>query len=112
MTAKMMKVSRKYNSTLERYLLWRVGSFLRPQELPFDEQGPSAASVMFNWESNGIKPTTTSEPAILADYMQGKTSRDWHITEWKEGVAHGYFFPYEFFGCLGFDQSEFEKVFK
>jgi hypothetical protein len=63
------------------------------------------------WEARGSKPVSSCEPNLLADYVQGKRSRDWHITEWKEGCRSGEFYPEEFLGSLGMDEQEFKSVF-
>jgi len=105
-----MKVPKRYYRTLERYLRWRTGNFLRPV-VELDHTAPTAAELMFNWESNGKPLGPCSEPTLLADYVQGKQSRDWHITEWKDGVKRGYFMAEEFLWELGLDAQEFESVF-
>lgn len=107
---KSFRLSKKYAKTLENYLKWRVDNFLRVP-MPFAMDGPSAAEAMFNWETHGKPPTHSSEPDLLADYMQGKKSRDWHITEWKSGVKMGYFEPKEFLGCLGLEDKDWKRVF-
>lgn len=107
-----MRISKKYKRRLNNYLLWRSGDFLRPQ-VGFSEDSPCAAESMLRWESKGdSRPTVSSEPGLLADYIQGKMSRDWHITEWLEGWNKGLFLAEEFLGVLGMTTEEFVRVFQ
>ena len=116
------------NSTHENYLLWRTENFLRP-EFTQDASGRDAATCMTEWESKGIPlPMTTaqakaavlrgdpvrytSEAQLLADLVQGKMCRDWHITEWRKGVKEKLFLPEEFLGVLGMDTAQFRGVFR
>jgi hypothetical protein len=107
-----MKISSRYRKTLEGYLLWRVGDFLR---VPFllDLNGPTAAESMMLWESTGRPlPVSCSEPELLADYVQGKRSRDWHITEWRDGISRGYYRQEDFLGTLGVrTRADLESIF-
>lgn len=66
---------------------------------------------MLAWESKGVKPDRCKDPVLLSDYMQGKTSRDWHITEWRDGVKQGLFLPQEFVGTLGMTEDDLKSVF-
>jgi hypothetical protein len=67
---------------------------------------------MFKWETHGIQPVVCSEPISLQRYMQGKMSRDWHVTEWRRGVSEGLFVAEEFFGSLGLRTAkEFKSIF-
>lgn len=68
---------------------------------------------MFAWETHGIVPTTCKDPRLLSDYIQGKKSRDWHITEWRAGSQHGagLFLSEEFIGTLGCTMENFESIF-
>jgi hypothetical protein len=66
---------------------------------------------MLRWESGGVQPDRCSDPSLLSDYMQGKTSRDWHVTEWRSGVKSGLFRPEEFVGTLGMSEGDVESVF-
>lgn len=104
-------MSRKYLNTLRGYLRWRVEGFLRPH-IQHDPGGPSAAESMHRWESSGVRITGSCEPELLADYAQGKMSRDWHVTEWRESVRRGYFTVAELIGTLGLDEAEAAKVFR
>lgn len=103
----------KYKRVLEGYLRW-IGEdsvFMRPVEISRDPTGPSAAEWMKDWESRGLESLTTSEPELLARYQQGKRCRDWHISEWKQGVREGLFIAEEFIGTLGMDEENFASVF-
>lgn len=66
---------------------------------------------MQDWESLGSVPQSCSDPKKLSDYMQGKKSRDWHISEWRLGVKQGLFWPEEFIGTLGLTRENFESIF-
>jgi len=112
-----MYVSSKYQLVLNGYLRWSTNEFLRPELLPFDNSSPTAAECMLKWESYGIEPISTSEPELLSDYVQGKKSRDYYITEWKSGIKDGLFVAEEFylsgsgiFSPIGSDK-EFETIF-
>lgn len=96
-------MTQRYQKRLHNYLLWRVGDFLRPAEIPYDSSGPSAEVAMCDWESRGIEPIVSSNPSLLANFIQGKRSRDWHISEWRLGIKEGLFKPEEFVGSLGCD---------
>ena len=105
-------VKAKYQRTLKGYLRWAgEGSFLRPPLVESSVAGPSAAVCMKRWESEGIVPTCSSEPELLARYAQGKVNRDWHITEWKDGIRMGLFVAEEFIGTLGCDKDNFTSIF-
>lgn len=108
----MAAIKQKYLRTLEGYLEWRgSGIFLRPKELPLDEAAPTAAESMKRWESEGKETGATSEPELLASYIQGKKSRDWHISEWKDGIRMELFDAEEFLGTLGCNRQNFESIF-
>lgn len=107
----MRRIKAKYLKRLECYLMWRTGNLFR-QTFDFDPNGVTAAEAMCAWESEGTPlPSATSEPELLADFVQGKKSRDWHITEWRLAVKQGLFKPEEFAGCLGLDEKEFQSAF-
>lgn len=106
-----MRIPRHYDTTLAKYLKYRTGGFLRPSEVPFSESAPDAKTCMFAWETHGHTPAVTSEPSLLADYIEGKKSRDWHISEWRSGVTDGYLTPIELLGTLGVDEAEFYGIF-
>lgn len=107
----MKAVSQHYRNVLLEYLNWRTGNFLRPPNVPLDATGPSPEEAMKLWESEGKVPTSCSDPDKLADYIQGKKSRDWHITEWKQGVEDCYFLREEFIGTLGLTLENFSSIF-
>ena len=67
---------------------------------------------MLAWESAGRPfPEMCSEPELLADIVQGKTNRDFCITEWRRDVADGYFTWREFIGVYGLTEAECRKIF-
>lgn len=99
----------KYKKTLNGYLKWTKGSNLFKENFNFDPNGPSAFECMKNWESNGTPITATKEPKLLSQYVQGKKSRDWHITEWKSGIKEGYFLWWEFIGTFDLSEGEIRK---
>lgn len=106
-----MRVKRKYQNALDHYLLWVASDFLRPH-FGYDESGISAAEAMLRWETYGEKlPLVTSEPELLALYVQGKTSRDYYISNWRDDVKTGQALAEEFLYTLGFDEQEFRSVF-
>ena len=106
-----MRVKQKYLNVLNRYLEWVTNDFLRPK-FEYDENGMSAAESMLRWETYGeALPTHTSEPDLLAKYVQGKTSRDFYITNWKEDVRNQWLYPEELLYTLGFNEVEFRSVF-
>jgi hypothetical protein len=106
-----MRVKQKYRNTLSRYLNWITSDFLRPK-FELDESGISAAEAMLQWETYGQKlPLSSSEPEQLALYVQGKTSRDFYIDNWREDVKQGQAVPEEFLYSLGLDEQEFKSVF-
>jgi hypothetical protein len=50
--------------------------------------------VIYHWESHGeLLPTT--HPEALEWIMIGKAARDWHISEWGQGMAEGVIRPCE-----------------
>lgn len=102
----------KYRKTLSDYLLWRQEGniFLRPA-FDFDPVGITAEQAIKRWESEGKPlPASTSEPDLLADYVQGKLSRDWHISEWRNGIKEGLFEVEEFIGSLGCTKDNYQKL--
>jgi hypothetical protein len=106
-----MRVKQKYKNTLAKYLTWVKDDFLRPKFL-FDENGIGAAEAMLEWETYGkALPACTSEPDLLALYVQGKTSRDFYIENWREDCKTGQAWPEEFLYTLGFNEHEFRSVF-
>ena len=109
----MSRVSKSYRKTLQGYLRWLpVGEQLfRPDLLLPDETAPTASEIMLAWESEGkALPDACSEPTLLADYVQAKTSRDWHITEWRLGIAEGLFTWRDFIGTFGLTEDECRKL--
>lgn len=104
-----MNISKKYRKKLDNYLLWRIDNFLRPEEVEFSATGPSSDEAMFSWETYGVIPQNCSNPSLLADYIQGKKSRDWHIKEWRLAIREGYFYPSEFVGQFGMTELEVNK---
>jgi len=106
-----IKVSHKYKRKLEKYLNWCCGTFLRPNSELKDINGVTPEEYMFCWESLG-KRLTCNDPEKLVLYIQGKQCRDWHISEWRQGIKEGLFLPEEFLGCLGMDEEEYKSVFK
>lgn len=107
-----MTVSRRYQQTLVGYLRWLPKDrFLRPSFVD-DPSGIDAASAMLQWESQGKSlPLGCTEPDLLADYVQAKRSRDWHISEWRQGVTEGYFLWWEFIGTFDLSTAETRKIF-
>ena len=106
-----MRVKQKYINVLTRYLRWVADDFLRPK-FSYDPNGMSAAEAMLRWETHGeALPESTSEPDLLAKYVQGKTSRDFYIENWREDWKQGQACPEEFLYTLGFDEQEFRSVF-
>jgi hypothetical protein len=106
-----MRVKQKYQNALTHYLEWITDDFLRPKFV-YDENGMSAAESMLRWETYGeALPTHSSEPELLAKYVQGKTSRDFYIKNWKEDVRNQWLHPEELLYTLGFNESEFRSVF-
>lgn len=106
------KVSRRYHNILSNYLRWKPkGVFLRPTFV-YATQGVPAAVAMCAWESSGTPlPFGCLEPDLLADYVQGKQNRDWHISEWRQGVKDGYFLWWEFIGTFELTRAECQKIF-
>ena len=108
------RVTPKYRQTLEGYLRWtgsETNVLFRPT-FELDPMGPTAADAMRDWESHGTPlPVGCAEPVLLARYVQGKVSRDWHISEWRLGVRDELFFPSEFVGTFGLTVPEVEHLF-
>lgn len=106
-----MRVKQKYQNALNHYLEWITDDFLRPK-FGYDENGLSAAEAMLRWETYGeALPTHSSEPDLLARYVQGKTSRDFYIKNWKEDCKNEWLHPEELLYTLGFNDTEFRSVF-
>jgi hypothetical protein len=106
-----MKVKPKYRNALTRYLEWIADDFLRPK-FQYDEGGLPAAEAMLQWETHGkALPEASSEPDLLAKYVQGKTSRDFYIKNWRDDCKQGQAYPEEFLYTLGFNEDEFRSVF-
>ena len=105
-------------STLNKYLPWMSGGLLRP---PLPLEGPlDADQAFYDYETDGCSlPIRCGNPKRLADLVQGKKCRDWHITEWSQCIirtgnlndADALFYPEEFLGTLGLDEQEFQGVF-
>ena len=109
----MTKVGRNYHKTLQGYLRWLPEGerLFRPDLLWLDETASTAAEIMLAWESEGKAfPAACSDPTLLADYVQAKTSRDWHISEWRLGIAEGLFTWREFVGTFGLTEEECRKL--
>lgn len=112
MTDKRVKLKAKYLLRLASYFHWCNGDFMLAAEMKLDENGPTPEEAMFLWESKGIKPDGCTDPGLLARFVQGKTSRDFHVTEWRRGCSQKLFIPEEFFGCLGLRSAEeFKGIF-
>jgi hypothetical protein len=96
----MAKIKPKYQAVLDRYLAWTIGCDNLFMPIPLLKEDPNALQpevIMRDWESQGIKiPDSCTDPLLLARYIQGKTLRDWHITEWRNGVKEGFMFKEEF----------------
>lgn len=95
----MAKVKSKYQLVLSRYLLWANDSdnLFLPTLVEQNPNGLTPDIIMRDWESQGVKiPASCTDPLLLARYIQGKTLRDWHITEWRNGVKEGIMFKEEF----------------
>ena len=106
-----MKVKQKYRNALNHYLEWITDDFLRPK-FEHDPDGIAADEAMLRWETYGeALPGASKEPELLAKYVQGKTSRDFYIKNWKEDVKQGQAWPEEFLYTLGFNEVEFNSVF-
>ena len=106
-----MRIKQKYLNALNHYLEWITNDFLRPK-FGYDENGMSAAESMLRWETYGESlPTHSSEPDLLAKYVQGKTSRDFYIKNWKEDVRNQWICAEELLYTLGFNEVEFRSVF-
>jgi len=106
-----MRIKRRYHNTLNGYLNWVKDDFLRP-EFRFDEYGDSAAQAMFKWETHGFAlPSHTSEPDLLAKYVQGKTSRDFYVKNWRDDCKQENAVAEEFLYSLGLNEVEFKSVF-
>jgi hypothetical protein len=103
---------KRYRRTADEYLRWLGdGSCsLFRSTFPYNPTGPTALEVMCAWESTGTPITDTCEPDILANYVQGKRSRDWHITEWRLGISSGEFCKREFLGTFGLTQDELNAI--
>jgi len=102
----------KYKRVVEEYLLWRVeGEVFQRPNFEYSFEGKSALEAMRDWESYGVPlPRESCEPELLADYVQGKKSRDWHISQWREGIKAGLFYPWEFVGELGCTNDNVETL--
>lgn len=106
-----MRVKAKYQNALTHYLEWITDNFLRPK-FEYDENGISAAEAMLKWETHGQDlPIASSEPNLLAKYVQGKTSRDFYIKNWKEDIRNEWLHSEELLYTLGFNEVEFKSVF-
>lgn len=116
-----MRISEKYRKRLNNYLAWIPKGGL--DGIPFKRftvmpAGMTAEELMMASES-GTKWTPTDgrvvdsekELELLNRYIEGKTSRDWHISEWLNSVKMGYAVAEEFLGTLGMDAEEFRSVF-
>lgn len=108
-----MKVSKNYRKTLGGYFRWlpQDGSIIFRPNFESIPDGPSADEVMLAWESNGVPlPKGCREPDLLADYVQGKTSRDFHIDMWRQDVPRMFHWS-EFIGTFGLTEIECRKIF-
>jgi len=107
-----MKIKPKHKKILADYLLWRCDNQFRPPVVLYDINSLSPEQIMMEWESQGIPiPTTCTDPELLADYIQGKSYRDWHITEWRNAVKELIALPYEFIGSLGCTEDNYQSIF-
>lgn len=111
----MSKVKPKYQSVLTRYLTWTVESsnLFLPTLIHQNDNALPPEVIMRDWESQGVRiPDSCSDPLLLARYIQGKTLRDWHITEWRNGVREGIMFKEEFTEDLLAKGEDPEVIFK
>ncbi len=107
-----MKISANYQRSLDRYLEWSSvitpasGTFqedTKPRpNITVGEEGISAAEALCIWESQGkssiVRP---EEEALLNQYAQGKSQRDWWTREigwWNKNASY---MPEEFLHFLG-----------
>jgi hypothetical protein len=88
-TVKPRSLARYTKHVLVKYLAYQYKySFQRPALAALNPQAMGAAEAMFRNESYGEKLTAEcAEPELLADYVQGKTNRDFAIENWRlDGV--------------------------
>lgn len=74
---------------------WDYGDGVGADPIITQSQIPSAAEAMMLYESHGIRPDVCSDPALLVRYMRGKRWRDWHIEQYRIGLAERTIFPAE-----------------
>jgi len=104
-------IKRRYRRILEGYLLWREGNLFLPELLIEDPKAEAPELVMKLWESEGRPlPRRCQDPVKLAQYIQGKISRDWHITEWRKDVKDGLCKAEEFVGTMGCNEENYRKL--
>lgn len=92
------KTRRRYLGTIFNYLKWSTESNFMKPEIKYSNKAPDAVECMFNWESLGTTIKECREPDQLARIIQGKQLRDWHITEYRDGISKQLFTAWEFVG--------------
>ena len=104
-------MTRRYRARLDDYLRWRGTERVLFRPTFTEGDGPSAEAAMQAWESRGVAlPAVVAGADRLADYVQGKRSRDWHITEWRQGIRSGWILPEELVGTFGLTAEEIATV--
>lgn len=114
-----MNIKPKYKKTLSKYLKWiewnndNSSALFRPPLVTYNPNGESPDVIMYKWETHGIKvPEASNDPELLSMYIQGKTLRDWHITEWRRDIKEGLFLKEEFKEDLEYLGEDINIVFK
>jgi hypothetical protein len=122
-----------FKPVLDDYLLWKDDLvFMRPMNIQCSAGAPSAQQAMQDWEFVGVHAASdrdvpalwSSEPELLADYVQGKRCREFTIKNWKEDTIYNgihfiegdgrdigsLFWPEEFIGTSGLTAENFESI--
>jgi hypothetical protein len=119
-----MKLSKNYRIRLKEYLYFanrmKRGNckVLLSSSGPFGIEnwqealdGKSAVECLFKFESTGKRPLVkTGQKAILEWLLVGKSARDWHITQWSEGIVEGVLYFYELREDRGMPPTIIESV--
>lgn len=111
----MYMIKPKYKKTLDKYLNWAKNSsnLFKPDLVKQSIEALSAEIIMYQYESCGVPiPQECSNPEILSLYIQGKTCRDFFITQWIKDIKQGLAFKQEFYNELISLGDNPDKVFK
>jgi len=101
----------RYARRLAEYARFAEGGGCLFRPVCLEGGSVTAEAAMADWESRGVAlPAQVIGAVRLSTYVQGKRSRDWHISEWRQGVREGWFRMEEFVGTFGLTEADVQRV--